>query len=143
MKAFVIEGRSKQVHQRASNVYRQIRPGYFYTIGRFNVAQQSGTTFRLYHSELNQLQRLVVANEIVYEDFIWKAIDGESRTFEDGINVSFVTFDTLELTDIKDKPKDFARKIGRQGQNHVQRFYDWKSIVKLHDGIYDKALKGE
>ncbi len=41
------------------------------------------------------------------------------------------------------KDRDLARKIGRQGQNHVERFYDWKSIVKIHDGIYDKALKGE
>jgi glycosyltransferase involved in cell wall biosynthesis len=36
--------------------------------------------------------------------------------------------------------KNLARKIGREGQNHVKKFYDWKSIVKLHDGIYQKAL---
>ena len=39
------------------------------------------------------------------------------------------------------KDKNLAREIGLAGQNHVKRFYDWKSVVKLHDGVYEKALK--
>jgi len=140
MKTFVIEARSAQILQRASNVYRQIRPGYFYTIGRFNVSQNSGTTFRLYHSESNQLKRLVVANEIIYEDFIWKAISGESRIFEDGINVSFVTFDTLELTDIKDKPKDFARKIGKSEDMSLDEITQYIELMKRTGGPYLREL---
>ncbi len=34
-----------------------------------------------------------------------------------------------------------ADNIGKEGQKHVQKYYDWKSIVKLHDGIYEKILK--
>lgn len=39
------------------------------------------------------------------------------------------------------KDRSLAREIGLAGQNHVKRFYDWKSVVKLHDGVYEKALK--
>jgi len=54
---------------------------------------------------------------------------------------------------IADKPKDIAKKavsilknqkyadkIGKAGQRHVQKYFDWKEIVKLHDPIY-KELK--
>ena len=34
-----------------------------------------------------------------------------------------------------------AEKIGLEGQKHVNKYYDWKSIVKLHDRIYEDALK--
>ncbi len=34
-----------------------------------------------------------------------------------------------------------AEKIGKAGQVHVKKHFDWKSIVKLHDGIYAKALR--
>lgn len=140
MKEFVIKGRSRKIHQRASNVYRQIRPGYFYTIGRFNVNQQSGTTFRMYHSEKNQLKRLIVANEIIYEKFIWKAIGGESRIFEDGHNVSFTTFDTLELLDIKDKPQDFARKIGKSEDMGLEDITQYIELMKRTGGPYRREL---
>jgi len=39
------------------------------------------------------------------------------------------------------KDGNLAKKIGREGQKHVKKFYDWKSVVKLHDKIYSKALK--
>lgn len=32
--------------------------------------------------------------------------------------------------------KKFAEKIGRKGQLHVKKYFDWKSVVKLHDPIY-------
>ncbi|MBU0569335.1 glycosyltransferase family 4 protein [Patescibacteria group bacterium] len=34
-----------------------------------------------------------------------------------------------------------AEKIGKQGQRFVEENYDWKKVVKLHDGIYAKALQ--
>lgn len=36
---------------------------------------------------------------------------------------------------------NLAGKIGQEGQKHVKKYYDWKSIVKLHDAIYQDALK--
>lgn len=41
------------------------------------------------------------------------------------------------------KNKEFADKIGLAGQQHVAKYYDWKSIVKLHYKIYEKALRAK
>lgn len=38
------------------------------------------------------------------------------------------------------KDQKYAEKIGKAGQKHVQKYFDWKEIVKLHDPIY-KELK--
>lgn len=38
------------------------------------------------------------------------------------------------------KNKALADKIGKAGQRHVEKYFDWKSTVKLHDQIYEKAL---
>lgn len=34
-----------------------------------------------------------------------------------------------------------AKKIGEAGQKHVQKFFDWKTIVKLHDPIYKSLTR--
>jgi glycosyltransferase involved in cell wall biosynthesis len=39
------------------------------------------------------------------------------------------------------KDKKFAQKIGLAGQAHVNKYFDWESIVKLHDPIYQKYNK--
>jgi glycosyltransferase involved in cell wall biosynthesis len=39
------------------------------------------------------------------------------------------------------KNKKLARTIGGAGQKYIKKHFDWKSIVKLHDEIYAKALK--
>lgn len=41
------------------------------------------------------------------------------------------------------RDKEFADKIGKEAQKFVKEKYDWKSIVKLHDGIYAKVLKNK
>lgn len=38
------------------------------------------------------------------------------------------------------EPK-LASKLGKEGQIHVRKYFDWKSIVKLHDPIYRELLK--
>lgn len=65
----------------------------------------------------------------------------------------------LNLTDgvnvlIADSPKDLAEKalillrdeilaerIGEAGRAHVQKYFDWKSIVRLHDPIYKELTQ--
>ncbi|MBN2603393.1 MAG: glycosyltransferase [Candidatus Thermoplasmatota archaeon] len=65
----------------------------------------------------------------------------------------------LHLTDgenvlIADKPRDIAKKavmilkdkklakeIGEAGRAHVEKYFDWKSIVKLHEPIYKELLE--
>ena len=39
------------------------------------------------------------------------------------------------------KNPKLAEKIGIAGQKFVRENYDWKSIVKLHNGIYNGVLK--
>jgi glycosyltransferase involved in cell wall biosynthesis len=39
------------------------------------------------------------------------------------------------------KDKEFAKKIGDAARLHVEKYFDWKSIVKLHDPIYKDLLK--
>jgi len=39
------------------------------------------------------------------------------------------------------KKPELAAKIGKAGKAHVKKHFDWKEIVKLHDGIYKEALK--
>jgi len=34
------------------------------------------------------------------------------------------------------KDKRLAEKIGKAGKKHVEKYFDWESIVKLHDPIY-------
>ncbi|OGM28829.1 hypothetical protein A2962_05100 [Candidatus Woesebacteria bacterium RIFCSPLOWO2_01_FULL_39_61] len=34
------------------------------------------------------------------------------------------------------KDRAFAGKVGEAGRKHVEKYFDWKSIVKLHDPIY-------
>ena len=41
------------------------------------------------------------------------------------------------------KNPDLAQRIGKEGQKLVRKYYDWKSIVKLHDNIYEKAIRAK
>jgi glycosyltransferase involved in cell wall biosynthesis len=36
---------------------------------------------------------------------------------------------------------DFANSIGEEGRKHVKKYFDWRSIVKLHDPIYKNLVK--
>lgn len=140
MKAYIIEAQSRKSHLLARNIYRQIKPGYFYTIGNFNVAKRNGSVFRLYLSENNQLKRLVVADKIIYEDFVFKAVHGEDRLFEDGASVSFESFDTLDIADIKDKPDDFARKVAGPEEMSLGELVEYIALMKRTGAPYLKEL---
>jgi glycosyltransferase involved in cell wall biosynthesis len=37
--------------------------------------------------------------------------------------------------------KETAKNIGNAGRYHVEKYFDWKSIVKLHDPIYKELVK--
>lgn len=62
---------------------------------------------------------------------------------EDGKHV--VVSDTAEglakaTIDILNRPK-YSKEIGLNGQNFVKDKYDWKTIVKIHDEIYNQVIK--
>jgi glycosyltransferase involved in cell wall biosynthesis len=35
---------------------------------------------------------------------------------------------------------NLAEKIGKNGQKHVKKYFDWKSVVRLHDPIYKELM---
>ncbi|OGM25403.1 hypothetical protein A2715_05140 [Candidatus Woesebacteria bacterium RIFCSPHIGHO2_01_FULL_39_32] len=39
------------------------------------------------------------------------------------------------------KDEELRRRIGQFGKEHVSKYFDWKSIVKLHDPIYNELVK--
>lgn len=41
------------------------------------------------------------------------------------------------------KDKTLANKIGLAGKEFVKNNYDWESVVRLHDKIYDQAIKSK
>jgi glycosyltransferase involved in cell wall biosynthesis len=54
-------------------------------------------------------------------------------------NTDELADETIKL--LKDKKR--AQQIGMAGKKFVKEKFDWKSIVKLHDNIYKKALKNK
>jgi glycosyltransferase involved in cell wall biosynthesis len=39
------------------------------------------------------------------------------------------------------KNSKLAKSIGDAGQEYVKKYYDWKSIVQIHDKIYEELVK--
>ena len=140
IKEFVIKGRSRAVRETARNVYRQIRPGYFYTIGNFSGPRRTGTDFKLYRTEKNQLQELITAAEIAYEDNRWVARKGLVREFDGPVQRRFTEFEELELPDIEDKPEDFAARIGRPEDMGLEELRAYIDLMKRTGGPYLREL---
>ena len=138
LKNFTIEKRSRAAHTNVRNIYRQISPGSFYTMARFDVDRRMGESFKLYRSENNRATEIVTSNEIVYHDFLWQAIDGNRRTFGDSAEAQFSEFDTLIITDIHDTPNDLAKRLGKpedMGLDELERYID---LMKRTGGPYTR-----
>jgi len=63
---------------------------------------------------------------------------------EDGKNV-FIADDTDEMVEkAKNLLKDdsLAKMIGKNAKSHVKKYFDWKSIVKMHEPIYKELVYG-
>lgn len=136
MKEFVIENKSRQAASAVRNLYRQIHPGYFYTIGSFNSVRKEGSDFKLYHTEQNRVIRVVTSERIAYRDFQWLAIRGFERNFDSAAHESFAQFDTLVIPDIVDTPDELAKRLGKpedMGLNELKRYID---IMKRTGGPY-------
>lgn len=136
IKEFTIEARSPASRRTARNVFRRIGAGYFYTIGNFDIERGTGNNFRLQRSEGSRLRELVTADQIVYEHFRWKAIDGIMRTFNDPQPVTFARFDTLELIHIVDKPQDFAKRVGKPEDMSLEELSAYIKFQKRTGGPF-------
>lgn len=62
---------------------------------------------------------------------------------KDGVNV-FIADNPNDMADkalILLRNKILAEKIGLEGREYVRNHFDWESIVKLHDPIYEELVK--
>jgi len=140
IKNFTIEKRSRASHTNVRNIYRQISPGSFYTMVRFDVDRQAGESFKLYRSADNRATEIITANKIVYQDFLWQAVTGNRRMFSDSTGAEFLEFDTLIIPDIDDKPEDLARRLGKpedMGLEELERYID---LMRRTGGPYTREL---
>jgi LPS export ABC transporter permease LptG len=135
IKEFTIEKRSKQALSRVSNIYRQIRPGYFYTIASFNIERRQGRDFKLYKTNRNRLSRIVTAPLLHYRNHRWVARDGVVRTF-DSTGESYSDFEEMTLPDIADTPEDFARRIGKPEDMSYNELKGYIDLMKRTGGPY-------
>jgi glycosyltransferase involved in cell wall biosynthesis len=63
----------------------------------------------------------------------------------DGVNV-FIADTANEISrkaKILLENEKLAEKIGENGRKHVRRYFDWRSIVRMHEPIYKELLKGK
>jgi lipopolysaccharide export system permease protein len=135
IKNFTIERKSREALTKINNVYRQIRPGTFYTISDFNTNLGLGHNFRLYKSDNNQLAQIITAKKIVYRDFLWQAQDSVIvRNFVDTLGNPFEEFDTLTIMSIKDRPDDFARSLGKPEDMSLDELKNYINLMKRTGG---------
>jgi glycosyltransferase involved in cell wall biosynthesis len=61
----------------------------------------------------------------------------------DGKNVFIAdtTEDFVKKATLLLQSRELAENIGKSGQEHVKKYFDWKSIVKMHEPIYESLLK--
>lgn len=136
IKEFDIKKRSKRKYEQLANVYRQISPGYFYTIAMFNVPKSEGHDIKIYQTENNHLRKLTTANTLLYEDNQWLLLNGIERKFSDTSRESYVVFDTLPIPDIKEKPSDLAKRIGKPEDMGLEELEEYINLMKRSGGPY-------
>ncbi|MFQ6007423.1 MAG: LptF/LptG family permease [Candidatus Zixiibacteriota bacterium] len=133
IKEFTIEKRSKQARTHVSNIYRQIKPGYFYTIASFNINRQQGSNLKVYKTTQNRLNQIITAAEVSYQDNRWVARKGVVRSFESN-RESYTEFAEMTLPDIKDKPEDFAKRIGKPEDMGYEELKSYIDLMKRTGG---------
>ncbi len=136
IKEFTIEKRSAHRYTQVKNIYRQIEPGYFYTIGSFNIDRAEGADLKVYWTKENRLSQIITAERIIYRDFTWEAHKGIVRSFDDSAHESFTQFSTMKLTDIKDTPADLSKKIGKPEDMGIEELRSYIDLMKRTGGPY-------
>jgi lipopolysaccharide export system permease protein len=136
IKEFTIERRAKEAYTRVHNVYRQISPGYYYTLGTFDSERGEGRDFKLYLTFRNQVRKVILAQELNYRDYRWLAMRGITRTFKDTTEETYTPFDTLTIDDIKDKPEDFLRRIGKPEDMGLVELQQYIDLMKRTGGPF-------
>jgi len=136
MKEYEIKRQSERPQTHLNNVYRQIAPGHFYTIRNFNVNRQEGEDLKIYQRIENRLSNIITARKINYVDNGWQATDGSVRVFDDSARESYFEFDTMRVSDIKDKPEDFAKPLGKPEDMSYAELKEYIDLMKRTGGPY-------
>ena len=136
IKEFTIERKSKEYFARARNIYRQVNPGTFYTISTFNITRREGKDFKFYKTKKSQLDEIITAKELIFEDNTWLAVDGVARFFDSTKQESYTQFDTLPVPEILEKPDDFARPIGNPNEMGLEDLKQYIDLMKRTGGPY-------
>jgi lipopolysaccharide export system permease protein len=135
IKEFTIKKHSKRRFTQLANIYRQISPGYFYTIGSFNVERQEGKDLKVYKTRQNRLSEFLTASSVEYRQQRWRALNGAIRTFSDSsTESSFHEFAKMELPDIKDTPEDLSKKLGDPGDMGLEELKSYIDLMKRTGG---------
>jgi lipopolysaccharide export system permease protein len=139
IKEFTIEKRSRKQYVTASNVYRQISPGYFYTIASFEIERLIGKEVKVYRRENNRLAEIISAPTITYVDFKWLAQGGTVRRFSDS-GETYTEFASMALTDIKDKPEDLAQPLGNPQDMGYDQLKSYIDLMKRTGAPFEREL---
>lgn len=134
MKEYQIRQQSELRATNLSNIYRQIAPGHFYTIRSFNVTRQEGEELKIYQKTENRLSNIITAKRIVYVDNGWTAVTGTVRIFQDTLKESYIEFDSMRVIDIKDRPSDFAKPLGKPEDMSYAELKEYIDLMKRTGG---------
>jgi lipopolysaccharide export system permease protein len=134
IKNFTIEKKSRAIQSQVRDIYRQIDPGSFYTLSQFDTERRSGEGFKLYRSENNRATEIITAERIVYLDFLWQAVQGHRRIFQDGAEARYREFDTLIIGDIADTPEDLAKRLGKPEDMGLDELKQYIDLMKRTGG---------
>ncbi len=138
IKNFTIKGKSKRNFNRMSDIYRQITPGHFYSLKSFNVERKEGRHLRIYKRVNNELKHIITADLIKYEEFVWIAHKGTIRVFDETENETYSEFDTMTIASIKEKPEDFAKRVGKPEDMGLDELQEYIDLMKRTGGPYTR-----
>ncbi len=136
IKEFTIENRSKKTFVNVRKIYRQISPGKFYTIAKLDTETGSGSDLKLYRTTNNRLDELLIAEKVTYTNFRWVARIGMIRYFDEQAVETFRMFDSLVIEDIKEKPSDLAKRIGKPEDMGIDALRNYIDLMKRTGGPY-------
>ena len=135
IKEYTIKKKSRTSGTHISNIYRQVRPGYFYTLNNFNALRREGRDLKIYVTEDDRLSRIITAKTIVYRTEQWMARDGVERIFTKE-REEYREFEVLMLPDIEEMPEDFTKKIGKPEDMGIDELRNYIDLMKRTGGPY-------
>ena len=137
IKEFDIDKRSKEAMAKVHNIYRQISPGFFYTMAGFDTERGEGSEFRLYRTAAgsSHLDEIITADRVTYRNFKWIVSHGMVRMFDSAQGgETFNKFDTMTITAIQDKPIDFAKKMADPTDMGIDDLKQYIDLMKRTGG---------